>query len=201
MDVISSAQLDIASITESLKAGKTIVYPTETCYGLGCDATNQIAVDRIFDIKQRQEDKPLLVVAHDISVMLEHVFESRTLFELAEKYWPGPLTVVVSARPDSPLARGVIAKNGTIAFRITEHPIASLLARSLGGPLVSTSANISAQASPYDIREVRAMFDGQQYQPDSIIDGGALPHELPSTIVRIREDESLEVIREGKIVL
>ncbi|KKS53086.1 MAG: Sua5/YciO/YrdC/YwlC family protein [Candidatus Magasanikbacteria bacterium GW2011_GWD2_43_18] len=188
-------------IAEALHSGQTLVYPTETCYGLGCDATNQVSVNRIFDIKKRQRDKPLLVVAHDLSVMLEHVFDSRTLFEIEEKYWPGPLTVVTKARPDSSLAKGVMAEDGTVAFRITEHPIAKALCKAIDGPIVSTSANIAAHESPYDIKDVLAMFEHEAIQPDIVINAGRLPHESPSTIVRIHEDGTLEVLREGEIML
>jgi len=201
MNVIDKKQLDISSLAQALFAGQTIVYPTETCYGLGCDATNQLAVDTIFDIKKRQRNKPVLVVAHDLSVMLEHVFDSETLFEIEEKYWPGPLTVVTKVRLDSTLAKGVIAEDGTVAFRITEHPIAVALCQAINGPLVSTSANISTHESPYDIKNVLAMFDHELVQPDIVIDGGKLSHESPSTIVRIHEDGTLEVLREGEIIL
>ena len=201
MEILPEENLNIQSITESLLEGKTLVYPTETCYGLGCDATNQAAVDKIFDIKHRQRNKPVLVVAHDLSVMLEHVHSSPTLFELEEKYWPGPLTVVAHARPDSNLAKGVIAEDGTVAFRITEHPISSALCEAIDGPIVSTSANIAAQKSPYDIGEVLGMLQEEIIQPDSIIDAGALPHKAPSTIVKILENGTLQVLREGEIVI
>jgi len=201
MNILPKEQLDIDELVQQLSAGQTIVYPTETCYGLGADATNQAAVDRIFDIKKRQRNKPVLVVAHDLSVMLEHVFDSRALFDIEEKYWPGPLTVVTKVRPDSNLAKGVIAEDGTIAFRVTEHPIAAALCEALNGPLVSTSANIAAQASPYDIQDVLAMFQDELIQPDVIIDAGKLPHQSPSTIVRIHEDGTLEVLREGAIII
>ncbi len=201
MNILPKENLDIKSITQALLAGKTLVYPTETCYGLGCDATNQDAVDRIFDIKHRQKDKPLLVVAHDLSVMLEHVIDSPILFELEEKYWPGPLTVVTRARPDSDLAKGVIAEDGTIAFRITDHPIAAALCEAIDGPIVSTSANIAAHKSPYDIADVLAMFGEEVVQPDIVIDAGTLPEKSPSTVIRINNNGTIEVLREGEIII
>ncbi len=201
MKILSQEQVDISSVAQALSGGSTLVYPTETCYGLGCDAKNQLAVDRVFDIKKRQRDKPVLVVAHSLSVMLEHIFDSRALFEIEEKYWPGPLTVVTNARPDSTLAKGVIADDGTVAFRITEHPLAVALCKAIDGPLVSTSANISAHESPYDSTDVIAMFAHEAVQPDIIIDGGRLPYESPSTIVRIHEDGTLEVLREGEMIV
>ncbi len=200
MNILPKENLDIQSIAQELLEGNTLVYPTETCYGLGCDATNYEAVDKIFDIKHRQKNKPVLVVAHDLSVMLEHVFDSPLLFELEEKYWPGPLTVVTKVRPDSNLAKGVIHEDGTIAFRITEHPVAAELCRAIDGPLVSTSANIAAAASPYDIGEVLLMFNDQYIQPDIIIDAGPLPHKSPSTVIRINNG-TIEILREGEIII
>ena len=94
-----------------------------------------------------------------------------------------------------------IADDGTVAFRITEHPLAVALCKAIDGPLVSTSANISAHESPYDIKDVVAMFAHEAVQPDIIIDGGKLPHESPSTIVRIHEDGTLEVLREGEMIV
>ena len=136
--------LNIDEIVRALENGKTIVYPTETCYGLGCDAANQKAVERIFEIKQRQKEKSLLVVAPNIAMMTDFVVWNKALQELADKYWPGPLTVVVKTRQDSGLAKGVVANDGTIAFRITSHPLAAELSEKLGRPLVSTSANLSS---------------------------------------------------------
>jgi len=133
--------------------------------------------------------------------MLEHVFDSPALFDIAEKYWPGPVTVVTKARPDSTLAKGVLAEDGTVAFRITEHPLAGALAKALGGPLVSTSANIAAHESPYDIKDVLAMFENEDEQPDIVIDAGKLPYKLPSTIVKIRENGTIEILREGATIL
>jgi len=200
MNILPKENLDIQSVAQALLEGQILVYPTETCYGLGCDATNQEAVDKIFAIKQRQKNKPMLVVAHDLSVMLEYVYDSPLLFELEKKYWPGPLTVVTQARGDLLLAEGVIASDGTVAFRITEHPVAAALSKELDRPIVSTSANITAHKSPYDIAEVLSVFEGQDVQPDIVIDAGSLTHELPSTIVRIKKG-TMEVLREGEIVI
>ena len=122
-----------------------------------------------------------------------------TLFELEEKYWPGPLTVVTRIRPDSNLAKGVIAEDGTIAFRITDHPIASALCEAIDGPIVSTSANIAAHKSPYDIGDVLAMFENEIIQPDIVIDAGTLLDRSPSTIVRINIDSTLTTLREGEV--
>lgn len=197
---IESEKINVSEIGDLLKKGDTIVYPTETCYGLGCDASNQAAVDKIFEIKKRDKHKPLLVIAHDPSVMMRYVEWNPLLDDLAEKYWPGPLTIVARAKENSGLARGVIADDNTIAFRITAHSLATELCEVLDKPLVSTSANIASMDNPYDIEHVVGMFKNADTQPDVLIDAGVLPHQTPSTIIKINNGE-VEVIRQGQIII
>ncbi len=200
MKIIKEENLNLDEIVEELRQGAVIVYPTETCYGLGCDASNQAAVDKIFAIKKRQKDKALLVIADDPSTMINYVEWNEQLEQISEKYWPGPLTVVVETRPNCGLATGVEAEDKTVAFRITDHPLASTLSKVLGKPIVSTSANIAAAESPYDIESVRKMFEGMDQQPDVVIDSGILPHKIPSTIIKLNNG-NFEVIRQGEVVV
>ena len=201
MEVIKEKGINIEEISQKLKSGQTIVYPTETCYGLGCDATNGGAVDKIFKIKSRQEDKPVLMIVSDIAMAMEYVEWSERLDKLAKLYWPGAFTVVVRALSDSGLAKGVVAQDGTVAFRVTNHPLSSQLSQSLNKPLVSTSANIASMESPYDIETVLDMFATSDSQPDLVIDAGTLTHKSPSTVVRINEDGGLEVLRQGEVII
>ncbi|HAT03665.1 MAG TPA: threonylcarbamoyl-AMP synthase [Candidatus Magasanikbacteria bacterium] len=199
MQIVKQADISIPDIVLALKAGKTLVYPTETCYGLGCDATNQVAIEHIFEIKHRQRNKPMLVVAADISLMMEYVVWDETLQKIADRYWPGPVTVVVQAQGRL-LPLGVVGEDGTLAFRITKHPLAAELSRSLDAPIVSTSANIASLESPYDISSIVSMYGGAEMQPDIIIDAGELPYESPSTVVRVK-DGRMRVLRQGEIVV
>ena len=200
MKIIKQSEIDIAQIVGELKEGKTIVYPTETCYGLGCDATNAEAVEKIFAIKKRQSDKAVLVLVPDVEMVMQYVDWNEQLEELSQKYWPGPLTVVTKVKENTALPKGVLSSDNTLAFRVTEHPFAKELAEFLGKPLFSTSANISSHASPYDIESVLKMFENTDNQPDVIIDAGTLPHRSPSTIVRVENGE-LSVLRQGEIVV
>ena len=241
MQIILSNNLNFFDVVAALKDGKTIVYPTETCYGLGCDARNVEAVEKVAKIKQRQANKPMLVVVPDAAMALRYLEWSLKLQELADKYWfirrsppkadevePGALTVVGKAlslrgvaeattkqstlfrrlldcfvarapRNDS-LAPGVVASDGTVAFRVTSHPIAARLSRELDAPLVSTSANISGEEQPYSVEAVQRYFASQSDQPDIIIDAGELPRRAPSTIVRVIGDR-VEVLRQGEVVV
>lgn len=200
MEIIQLTDIHPEQIAQELRNGKTIVYPTETCYGLGCDATNQDAVDNIYAIKQRQKDKPLLVVMPSIEMAREYVVWSKTINALATRYWPGPLTVVAQVQERGELASGVIAADNTIAFRITEYPVAAELSSIVKKPLVSTSANISTLASPYDIKDVVEMFSNADVRPDIIIDAGPLYHKAPSTIVKT-DGDSFEILRQGELIV
>src|SRR3989339_372410 len=159
---------DLQQVIESLKAGCTIIYPTETCYGIGGDATNPEVVEKIYKIKQRREEKPFLVVVPDVAMAMEYLEWSSQLDEIASKYWPGPLTIVGRLKDQKierlpKLASGVVPPDGTIALRVTAHPVASELARALGGPLISTSANISGKEPSYSASEVIKMFVPMKY--------------------------------------
>ena len=200
MEIISYTSADVDGLVERLQAGAVIVYPTETCYGLGCDARNAAAVRKIFAIKQRQEDKSLLVVVANTGMLHEYIEWGSALERLSRRYWPGPLTVVTRARPECTLPPGVLAPDHTLAFRVTSHPLAAALSSGLDGPLVSTSSNISSQESAYDIETVCASFGAAAVQPDIVIDAGPLPHHNPSTVVRV-EHGTLTVLRQGEIVV
>lgn len=198
---IAQSDLDIPSIIRSLEAGGVLVYPTETCYGIGCDATNEAAVKRVFDIKERQREKSVLIVFPHQHMAMEYVAWNPKLTELSDKYWPGPLTVVAQVKQGRTLPIGVVAPNGTIAFRISSHPLVELLTEQLGKPLVSTSANIASMESPYDIDSVVAMFDDKPNQPDMLIDAGSLPHHAPSTVISLDETGRYTVLRQGELIV
>lgn len=201
MTVISETDTSrtLQNIVAALKTGKTIVYPTETCYGLGCDAMNLDAVARIFYIKGRQKDKPVLVLMADEAMAMKYVVWDKHLERIAARYWPGPLTVVAPVNPSVSFPNGILESGQMLAFRITEYPLARDLCKALDRPLVSTSANIASLESPYDIESVLAMFQNKPVQPDIIISAGSLPHHSPSTIIRL-ENGKVEVLRQGEIV-
>lgn len=186
MKILKQNQLDKA--VEYLKQGKTIVFPTETSYGLGCDATNHDAVNKIFKIKGRKNDKPLLVVVPTVEMAKKYLIWNDLLDELAGKYWPGPLTVVGNGHG---LAVGVVASDNTIAVRVTNHPIAKFLSEKLGLPVVATSANLADAGDIYDSKKI-------EVKSDILIDGGVLPQNPPTTIVSVVNDD-LKILRQGAL--
>ena len=189
----------MTDVAEALEQGTTLVYPTETCYGLGCDATNAEAVERIYAIKGRTKEKSLILLADSLDMMAPYIDISPRLKEIEQKYWPGALTVIVPIQGNR-LAHGVVAGDGTIAFRVTSHPLAQKIVHALGRPLVSTSANVAGGPNSYSADDVLSAFDAAETQPDVVIDGGILPVRAPSTVVRLRGDK-IEVVRQGEIIV
>lgn len=198
MNIIGFKEINILDVVLALRSGQTVVYPTETCYGLGCDATNEAAVEQVFAIKGRERTKSVLMIAADIEMVKRYVIWNETIEALAKKYWPGALTMVLPVREGHGLAPGVIFSDNTVAFRVSAHPFAHELAVALGRPLVSTSANIAGGPNPYTIAEVVEAFCEQPVRPDILIDAGELSKRPPSTIVRVR-DGNIEVLRQGDL--
>ncbi len=177
-----------------LKRGGVVVFPTETAYGLAADATNEKAVARIFEVKGRDEGKSLPLIAASREMVERFAGVPRGLEKLASQHWPGPLTLVLPAIEG--LASGVV-RNGTVAIRVSSHPIAQALSEGLGAPIVSTSANSAGQPAGYSIEDVRSQLGDH---PDAYLDGGLLdPTVLPSTIVGTDDYGYPEVLRQGSI--
>lgn len=202
MQILSQNNLDIA--VKLLREGKTIVFPTETSYGLACDATNQQAVNKIFKIKIRPVGKPLLVVVPSVKMAKKYLRWNELLEKIAKKYWPGPITAVGNAKnrvwkfwQTNKLARGVIDSEDTVAVRVTDYPLAKILSERLKRPIVATSANLSSAGDIYDSQEIIRQFYNSKFAPDALIDGGVLPPTRPTTIVSVA-DNQFKILRMGE---
>ena len=191
-------ECNLSEVVVELLAGKTIIFPTETSYGLGCDASNQQAVDTIFKIKARVGDKPLLVVVPTVEMAKKYLLWNTNIEKLAKKYWPGALTIVGNCIPNSGLANGVVSNQGTVAVRVTANPVIKFLSESLGKPLVATSGNVSGAGDIYNSADAETMFAGRDVQPDIILDFGQLPKNLPTTLVDATGNE-LKILRQGEV--
>jgi L-threonylcarbamoyladenylate synthase len=180
----------IKAAVEILKAGGVVVFPTETAYGLAADATNERAVRRVFAIKGRELGKSFPMIAASVAMVEKYAILSPVLRKLVKKQWPGPLTVVAPTRTNNELSKGVV-RGGTVAVRVSSHPIARELSRRLGRPIVSTSANLSGQPACYSIRAVKKQLGDK---PDFYLDTGRLPKRKPSKIV-MEQDGKIVVLR------
>ncbi len=191
------SECNLSEIIVEILNGKIIVFPTETSYGLGCDATNQKSVDEIFKIKGRKSDKPMLVVVPTIEMAKKYLKWNQTLNKLAIKYWPGAVTIVGEARSES-LANGVVSRDGTLAVRVTDFPLLISITEKIGRPLVATSANISDVGEIYDADEIYKTFENRPAQPDLILNYGVLPKRQPTTIIGVVGGK-FSVLRQGEL--
>lgn len=176
-------------------AGQPVAIPTETVYGLAADATNAQAVARIYDAKGRPSFNPLIVHVAD-RAMAERlgVFDDLT-GRLADAFWPGPLTLVVPSRPDSPVAAIATAGLDTIALRCPAHPAMRDVIAATGKPLAAPSANVSGRISPTTANHVLASLNGRIAL---ILDAGPCEAGLESTIVSVRNG-ALILLRPGPV--
>ena len=178
----------------SLKKGGIVAFPTDTVYGLGADPFNEQAVRRIYDVKNRPHDQPLPVLLADKSDLSKVATSLPDIvWQLAERFWPGGLTLVLNKSPWLPSS--VSGGSDTIAVRIPDHPIPIALMRGLGTPIVGTSANLSGRPSPVTAEEVREQLGDEV---DLIIDGGRCPGGAESTVLDI-SGKVPALIREGAI--
>ena len=179
-----------------LKNGGLVVFPTETVYGLGALLSATDAVHRIYEIKGRDEKKPLSILIGNTEQMEELApasEERKAAMRLAEAFWPGPLTVVL---PKTGIVPDIVTAGGsTVGFRMPVHQFALELLHAAGEPVVTTSANLSGQPAAVSAEEAIRALDGKV---ELIIAGGECPVQVPSTVVGLQEDGIL-IFREGII--
>ncbi|HUT79690.1 MAG TPA: L-threonylcarbamoyladenylate synthase [Candidatus Bathyarchaeia archaeon] len=183
----------IHKVVEVLQKGGIIVYPTETAYGIGCNAFNAEAIKRIFLLKNRPFDQPLPVIINSLKMAKRIGLINKEVKNLIRKYHPGPLVIGVSKRKTIP---DILNKSG-IAFRISSCKFIHEIVKRLKGPLVSTSANLTGQITPYSVEDVLAQL--QESDIELILDGGILAKNKPSTIIDFQIKPSPQIIREGEI--
>ncbi len=171
----------------ALRAGGVVAYPTESVFGLGCDPWDRSAVARVFAIKRRPARKRCIIIAADPG-QLEGLVDVRAprLAELASRYWPGPVTLVAPARKAT--AAWLVDADGTLATRVTDHPVARGLCASFGGPLISTSANRDRCPPARDALRVRAVFGAEI---DCYVAGRVGGLAAPTRIVDIRDGRTI----------
>jgi L-threonylcarbamoyladenylate synthase len=181
---------------EVLRAGGTVVFPTESFYGLGVHALDAAAVARVFRLKGRPESKPLLVLVDSVK-MAEALAASISdgARELMARHWPGPLTLVLAAVPGLPQA--LTAGTGTVGVRLPGHPVALALVRAAGVPVTAPSANPSREAPATSAEDVRRYFGSGV---DLILDGGSTAGGPGSTVADCTVWPP-RVLRQGPVVL
>lgn len=201
MIIIDTASNNNTSIINQavkvLKAGGLVIFPTETTYGAGVDATNQTAVDKLLAYKSRREGKPLSIAVADQHMAEQYVELNDSARKTYQRFLPGPVTVISKSR--GRVAVGVESEFGSLGIRIPDYDLVLELVRAFGKPITATSANASGKKRPYTIADILNNISQKQKDLiDLVLDARELPHNPPSTIV----DTTLStpvVFRQGAI--
>ncbi len=184
--------LDLAPAVQRLKAGGLVAFPTETVYGLGADARNPLAVRRIFAAKGRPADHPLIVHLPGAAALADWALPDPRADQLAARFWPGPLTMILRRRPGVP--DEVTGGRDTVGLRVPDHPLALALLAAFDGGLAAPSANRFGRVSPTTADHVRSELGDAAL----VLDGGPCRVGLESTIVDLSGPQAA-VLRPGAV--
>ena len=192
--VIRQSTKSLPQIAETVQGGRVIAFRTDTFYGLGADPFNASAVQRIKQLKGREEQKPILIVISDRELVARFIDSPSATFNLlVENFWPGPLTLIGTARLELP--SNITAATGTVGLRLPDDDEVRELVRACGGALTATSANPANQPPSETAQDVNNYFPNGI---DLIVDGGPARINRPSTVVDATGVEP-KLIREGVI--
>lgn len=196
LEILHPDAAGIARAAQLLRCGQLVAVPTETVYGLAARADSEQAVAAIYRAKGRPDFNPLIVHVASLAKAHELAELDARAERLAARFWPGPLTIVAPSRAETPIVPAVTAGLPTIALRVPAHPIARLLLEETGLPLAAPSANRSGGVSPTCAGHVTASL-GEGVA--AVLDGGACPSGLESTIIALRPNGNWQMLRCGPI--
>jgi len=174
-----------------LKRGGIILYPTDTVWGIGCDATNAEAIDKVYALKKRAESKSMICLVSDFKMLQQYVEEVPEVAYDILKYATKPTTIIY----DRPLrvAENIISSDNTLGIRVARDPFCSKLIRKFKRPIISTSANISGEPTPKNFKEIsKAILDGVDYVVNLPLQNKGAK---PSSIIKIGSDSTVKIIR------
>lgn len=179
-----------------LAAGGVVMHPTETCYGLAVDVCNQMALKKLYKLKGREAGKPVSILVSDLEMAKRYGEFSPRALELAEKHWPGPFTIIVPRTGNLPdfFNRG----QEFVGIRCANHEFCRDLVGAFGSAITTTSANLAGGVPLYE-PEV-SVFGELAGKIDLVVDGGEIPFNKPSTIVKVVGDK-IEVLRMGDVMV
>ncbi len=214
MEVLPASATGIQRALKVLREGGVVAHATETCYGLACDLANPDAVLKLFTIKNRPLTQPVSALFASLEQAKTYVEWNTEAEELAAKYLPGPLTLILPMKAGAGLfpiplqeKRGTDTSLSTSNFplstlglRLSCHPLAQELVNAFGSPISTTSANLHGKPNPYSAEDIIAQFAGREYGPDLILDSGTLPPVPPSTVVNLAAEKQ-KTERQGGVML
>jgi len=199
MEIIRNEGDAVSKAVEILKNGGLVVYPTETMYGIGADATNPKAIKKLTEYKNRPFGKPYSIAVTSQKMAEEYVELNSTAKNLYKEFLPGPLTII--SRGKDKVVPGVESEDRTLGIRIPDYKLVIDIVEKFGRPITSTSANASYKKRPYKISDILENISQKQKDLiDLIIDAGELPPNEPSTVIDTTLDDPV-TLRQGEIKL
>ena len=192
--IFNTSRHDLSKASELIKSGGTLAFPTETVYGLGADATNKLAVAKIFQAKGRPSFNPLIIHCFSIEQIKTFAMWSAEAQTIADKFWPGPLTMVLPLSPNSQISSLALAGLQTVAIRMPNHSVAQSILKLANTPIAAPSANPSGAVSATKAQHVISRLNGKI---EGIILGNSSKIGLESTIISFLPEPS--ILRFGAI--
>jgi len=196
---LNNLKESISAIEEAiivLRAGGSVVYPTDTIYGLGVNALNGEAISRLFKIKRRPMEKAVPVIVNSIEMARKIAYIDYKKDEILGKIWPSPITVILHKKDTVPDI--LTGTKDTVGIRIPDFEFARILISSLGAPITATSANISGEEPSLNIQKIIDRFNQTNDKPDLILDAGTLLPSEPSTILDL-SGQKPKILRIGPV--
>lgn len=194
LDALEDRRVELNKAASIIRSGGIVAFPTESFYGLGVSAWDEKAIQRLFTIKKREENRPILLLIPSTILLNQYVIHIPDIaIQIMEKFWPGGLTLIFEANPDLP--RLLTSGGGKIGLRLSSHPVATALVRAVGTPITGTSANISGQAACSNAEAVRHSLG---MSVDFVLDGGETEGGKGSTVMDITVNPPT-ILREGMV--
>lgn len=190
MKILIDDKLAVDKTANVLREGGLVMHPTETCYGLAVDVFNEEALEKLYEVKGMPADKPVSILVEDLEMAKEFGVFSNKASELAEKYWPGALSILVP-RTDK-LPRFLNPGSEFVSMRVSSMEFCRKIVLGLGNPVSTTSANKFGEPELYLPEDIEGV--------DLLVDGGEIEKNKPSTIVKV-DGEDVSVLRQGDVVL
>ena len=182
----------IIQVVESIKRGKVIICPTDTVYGLICDATNEKAVNKIFKIKKRSFQKPVSIFVKDFKMAKKFTKINKNQEKFLKKVWPGKVIAVLKTKRRFP--RGIVCQRGKIGLRMPKYKLLNETLNKFKGPLAQTSANLAGKPTLPLMKNILKQFQNKKYRPDLAIDAGKLSGK-PSMVIDLTQSPPKILLR------
>ncbi|MGD9032433.1 MAG: L-threonylcarbamoyladenylate synthase [Desulfobacteraceae bacterium] len=194
LDTEANLKTGLKRAAESILSGGVVAIPTESFYGLAVNPTDIKAINRLFDVKKRRDDQPILILIPSVEHLDQYVIHVPEIArQLMNDFWPGGLTLIFEAKPNLP--QELTAGTGKIGVRLSSHPLPTALAQAVDGPITGTSANISGQPACSSAKEV---LQNLGEEVDLILDGGETAGGKGSTVLDVSVDPPV-LVREGMV--